>query len=72
MVDKIFGLPWRLVAFGGWLGTLTGILLLFVVGSADVFSVHPFESHLMTFAGWGMAWWGPVAMALIMGMRADD
>lgn len=72
MLNKVFGLPWRVVALGAWLGTLSGIALLFFIGRADFFTVHPLEAQLLTFAGWGMAFWGPVIMATIMGIRADD
>jgi hypothetical protein len=64
--------PWQLRALTAWLGTLAGILLLFTIGKQDFVAAHPVEQQFLTFAGWGMAFWGPIALVILEGQRADD
>lgn len=51
---------------------LAGILVLFTIGRQDFVAAHPVEQQLFTFAGWGMAFWGPVLLFTLEGQRADD
>ena len=32
----------------------------------------PVEQQFLTFAGWGMAFWGPIILVTMEGIRADD
>jgi predicted metal-binding membrane protein len=64
--------PWQLRALCAWFGTLAGILLLFAIGRQDFVAAHPVEQQLFTFAGWGLAFWGPVALVTLEGQRIDD
>lgn len=64
--------PWQLRALTAWFGTLSGILLLFYIGQTDFVAAHPVEQQLFTFAGWGMAFWGPIALFIMEGERADS
>lgn len=72
MIEKFFGLPWPVRSLAAWLGTLGGILLLFFIGRTDFVAAHPVEQQLLTFAGWGMAFWGPVTLVTMEGIRADS
>ena len=73
MIELFFTkLPWQLRALAAWMGTLAGALLLFAIGKQDFVAAHPVEQQLLTFAGWGMAFWGPVILFTLEGQRADD
>lgn len=73
MIELFFTkLPWQLRALTAWFGMLVGILILFVIGKQDFVAAHPVEQQLFTFAGWGLAFWGPVILFTIEGQRADD
>ena len=65
-------IPWQLRALSAWLGTLAGILFLFYIGRTDFVAAHPVEQQLFTFAGWGMAFWGPVTLVMMEGIRSDS
>lgn len=71
MIEKFFTLPWQLRALSAWLGTIFGILFLFYIGRTDFVAAHPVEQQLFTFAGWGMAFWGPVTLVTAEGLRID-
>ncbi|WP_395092915.1 hypothetical protein [Armatimonas sp.] len=64
--------PWQLRALCAWFGTLAGILLLLTIGKQDFVAAHPVEQQFLTFAGWGMAFWGPIILVTMEGIRADD
>jgi prolipoprotein diacylglyceryltransferase len=73
MIELFFTkLPWQLRALAGWLCMLAGILLLFTIGKQDFVAAHPVEQQFLTFAGWGMAFWGPVILFTLEGQRIDD
>lgn len=73
MIEQFFTkLPWQARALAGWLVAVAGILLLFTIGRQDFVAAHPVEQQLLTFAGWGMAFWAPVILFTIEGERADS
>lgn len=72
MIEKFFMLPWQLRSLAAWLGTLSGILFLFYIGRADFVAAHPVEQQFFTFAGWGMAFWGPITLFMMEGIRTDN
>ena len=73
MIELFFTkLKWQHRALLAWFGTLTGILLLFIIGKQDNVAAHPVEQQFLTFAGWGLAFWGPIILATLEGERADS
>lgn len=65
-------LKWPYRALLAWCGTLMGILILFTIGRQDFVAAHPVEQQLFTFAGWGLAFWGPVTLVILEGEREDS
>ena len=72
MIEFFFTkLKWQHRALLAWGGTLTGIAILFTIGHQDFVAAHPVEQQFFTFAGWGLAFWGPIVLAIFEGERMD-